>query len=127
MILLGLVQVGKLVEECNLIQKVEYVCYDNGCHLDKHINNSQYNYNSETKKIKFFIDRFHIRNHKQCGKYSLDIDEKMNTFNSSACEQLFYICGLFKHITKHMSKYHFNFFYLIIFDSLNKKRVKVAN
>ena len=41
MILLGLVQVGKLVEECNLIQKVEYVCYDNGCHLDKHINNSQ--------------------------------------------------------------------------------------
>jgi hypothetical protein len=117
----GLTQAASLIESCNQNHIIKNVCYDNGCHLDSHVKNKHYNYKEETKKIKFFIDRFHIRYHnKDCQKYSLDKDDSVKNFNSSVCEQLFYRISKFKHITKHMSKLHFHFFYLMLFEALNK-------
>ena len=71
----GLIQSAKLIEETNQYAEIKNVCYDNGCHIDKQVKNPSYNYKNETKEIKFFIDRFHIKNHnKNCAKYSCDND-----------------------------------------------------
>jgi hypothetical protein len=119
----GLIQVANLIEETNRMETIKYVCYDNGCHLEKHVNNTAYLYNDRTKAIKYFIDRLHIKNHnKECVKYSCDKDDVVRLINSSVCEQLFYLIGKFKHISKHMSKYHFNFFYLMLFQSMNNEK-----
>jgi hypothetical protein len=118
----GLIQSANLIENTNQFGEIKNVCYDNGCHLDKHVNNKSYSYEIQTKEIKFFIDRFHIKNHnKSCVKYSCDNDSIVKKINSSVCEQQFYTLGKFKYISEHMSKLHFNFFYMMIFECLNKK------
>ncbi len=86
----GLKQAASLIQETNRRETIKYVCYDNGCHLEKHVNNIAYDYNEKTKAIKYFIDRFHLRNHKtECTKYSWDNDIIVRLVNSSVCEQLF--------------------------------------
>ena len=118
----GLQKAANLIEVMNEKNTIKYVCYDNGCHLQQHVNNKLYNYNNQTRNIKYFIDRFHIKNHqKECLEYSCDKDNVVKLINSSVCEQLFDKIGKFKHITKHMPKNHFNFFYLMLFESRNKK------
>jgi hypothetical protein len=120
----GLTQVARLVETTNSFQEIKYVCYDNGCKLDSHVNNMDYNYPDSVRNIKFFIDRLHLKNHiQECQKYSCDKDKVMRFINSQVCEQLFYSIGKFKHMTKHMSKNHFNFFYLMVFEEMNKKKL----
>jgi hypothetical protein len=120
-----LIQCAQLIEDTNKLGEIKYVCYDNTCHLDKHVNNKSYNYDSQTKEIQFFIERFHIKNHNSnCAKYSCDKNIIVKKINSSVCEQKFYTLGKFKFISKHMSKLHFNFFYLMVFESSNNEIFK---
>ncbi len=116
----GLTQIANLIKDTGNF--VKYVIYDNGCHLDTHLKNINFNYPEWMVEIKTFIDRFHIKNHiKDCQKYSCDKCDVTKCINSQVCEQLFYTIGKLKHITKHMHKNHFNFFLLQILSSLNKK------
>ncbi len=118
----GLTQIVNLIQDTGL-ESIKHVCYDNGCHLDSHIKNIDYDYPKAVRDLNCCIDRFHLKNHmKECQKYSCDNNSTTKQINSQVCEQLFYTIGKFKHITKHMNKYHFNFFLLQIFNSLNKNR-----
>jgi hypothetical protein len=58
---------------------------------------------------------------KSCTENNIDKEEKMNHTNSQKCEQLFFMINKHKHMVKHMGKFHFRFFFLCIFNSLNEK------
>ena len=67
----GLTQVASFIRDTGKF--VKYVIYDNGCHLQKHLQNPHYNYPQWMTEIRCFIDRFHIKNHQnKCQKYSVD-------------------------------------------------------
>lgn len=108
-------------------RKVEFCIYDNGCHLDETVQKIPENNN--LKSLKFLIDRFHIKNHvrSSCKKYSADNFSELKLFNTQICEQTFSHISKYKHMTKHMSKNHFNFFYLWLLNELNVKNFRDKN
>ncbi|CAF1043593.1 unnamed protein product, partial [Brachionus calyciflorus] len=117
-----------LYETVNLVNKsFKYCIYDNACHLDEHcqinlkINKEEYKCLKETH---FVIDNFHINNHKRpvCKtKYNSKNFEDLDSLNTQICEELFSRISKFKHNSKHQTKNHFNFFYLVLFDNMNTK------
>jgi len=120
---------GKNLEHLDQIsgnKQIDFCIYDNGCHLDKYYQNNKSKYdNLKDQNIRFFVDRFHQRNHvESCVGHNIDKESKMANLNSQKCEQLFYIINKHKHMVKHMGKYHFRFFFLCIFNSLNKKTIE---
>ena len=120
----GLTQIADLIKDTG--EFVKFVIYDNGCHLQKHLQNTKYEYPQWMTEIRCFIDRFHLKNHnKSCLKYSCDKIEETAFINSQVCEQLFDKSGKFNHMAKHMSKYHFIFFMLQIFTRLNENKLQL--
>ena len=117
----GLTQIANFIEDTG--DFIKYVIYDNGCHLQSHLKNNQFNYPQWMTNINCFIDRFHLKNHKKiCEKFSVDKNEATCFANSEICEQLFYTISKFKYAAKHMNKFHFIFFLQQIFHRLNEKR-----
>ena len=104
--------------------KISYFIYDNSCHL--HSTFKIKNNIKELNNLKFYIDRLHLKNHKceECQtKYNIKTCKDLDSINSEVCEQNFFTLNNFKHITKHMDFFHYNFFYLAIFDDLNQKKI----
>ena len=122
----GLTQIANLIESTIKINSsIKYVCYDTGCKLAAHVNNKEYNYSQCIKNLEFFIDRFHLGNHvKACQKFSCDTNEIVKLINSSICESEFYTFGKYKHTVKHMTRYHYMFFFLMVFESYNNNIFK---
>ena len=102
---------------------LKFAIYDNGCHLGASVEAKE-EQNEYISNIKFVIDRFHQYNHKRpiCkSKYSCDLYTELDDINSEICEQKFSHLRRFKTITKHMSRFHFEFFYLCLFSKMNSK------
>lgn len=100
---------------------LQFAVYDNGCHLGTSVENLEHD--EHISNMKFVIDRFHQYNHKRpiCKtKYSCDLYPELDELNSEICEQKFRHLRLFKSITKHMGRFHFEFFYLCLFSYLNE-------
>lgn len=117
----------KIIQDHFFITKnqLSYIIYDNACKLSKTF--KYHNNIKELNSIKFYIDRFHLNNHKdeECHTvFNINKCKELEQFNSEVCEQNFYILNHCKHITKHMNNYHYNFFYLAHFDDLNQKNIE---
>ncbi|CAF1102745.1 unnamed protein product [Brachionus calyciflorus] len=117
-----------LIETSNLSEKnqFKFCIYDNSCHLSEYcqskIENGETEY-SIFKETYFVIDNFHIKNHcrsKCTEKHSAKNFEELKSINTQICEELFSRISKSKHNTKHMGKNHFIFYYLVLFDSMNK-------
>jgi hypothetical protein len=105
-----------------LISKKKFVIYDDACHLDETVR--KYARYRPFRNIKFFIDKFHLRNHKReiCKtKFNQKLNENISHLNSEICEQNFSLMFKHKYMLKHMNKYHYNFFLLCVYNSLNEK------
>ncbi len=101
--------------------KLKFGVYDNGCRLAASV--SKNIYNSDISDMKFVIDRMHIKTHKKstCKQlYSCDNFIELKNLNSEVCEQRFSLLLKHKTISKHMSRYHYEFYYLCLFDYYNK-------
>ncbi len=114
----------KLLQEISIKtkSKISYVIYDNACKLRSTFKKN--NQIDEIANIKFIIDRFHQNNHKQvmC-KTDLNMNNcsDLNDYNSQACEQSYFKLNQYKHICKHFTCGHYNFFFVWLFDQLNKR------
>jgi len=66
-------------------KKIEYICYDDACHIPNEIKTTELN------NVKFVIDRFHLRNHKEeCKvKYNYANYSELKHVNTQVCEQIF--------------------------------------
>jgi hypothetical protein len=102
--------------------KISYVIYDNACKLKETFKKT--NLINEIAGIKFYIDRFHQNNHKQTickTELNMDYCSELNGYNSQACEQSYFKLNQYKHMCKHFTCGHYNFFFLWIFDQFNKR------
>lgn len=103
----------------------EYCLYDNGCHLSESIQ-ANLAHNNILKDLKCYIDKFHLKNHvRTCCKtiYNPYNQTEIADIDTQICEQKFGTINKHKHAVKHMTKYHFIFFWLCIFENLNTKIV----
>jgi hypothetical protein len=117
----------RLLTHINTYKKLKNCIYDDGCHLDDYIKSHNF---KDLLNVKIFIDRFHIHNHKRdkCKiDFNLDLFENLSEINSQICEQQFSLISKHKHMVKHMSKNHFIFFFLSIFDTKNQKLSNLTN
>ena len=83
----------------------------------------------ETKRVEIFdktnfvVDRLHFKGHVKggdCEKFcNPDLYKELIGANTQVCEQLNFFLGPFKHITKHMGQFRFNFYLYIILNTLN--------
>ncbi len=100
-----------------------YCFYDNACHLDETIK-ANLNQHTILNNMSCYIDRFHLKNHVRiCCQitYNPYHEKALEKLNSQACEQKFSVVNKHKHAVKHMTQYHFIFYFYCIFDSLNQK------
>ena len=70
----------------NKISKKSYIIYDDGCPLDETV--KKYSRYKPLRKIKFYIDKFHLRGHKRikCKTvYNQKLNEKIAHLNSEIC------------------------------------------
>ncbi len=103
-----------------------YCLYDNACHLDETIKSNS-DQHTILNAISFFIDRFHLKNHvRKCCQttYNPYLEKALEKLNSQACEQKFSVVNKHKYAVKHMTQYHFIFYFFCIFDSLNHKIIE---
>ena len=106
-------------------EKLEYIIYDDACHLVKYSQNEKVSERSKTTKFlserKFVIDRFHFRNHidPYCHE-NCDPNEvpELRGMNSEICEQLFRGINEKKNC-KGMNEPHFFLFWLYNLDMHN--------
>jgi len=125
----------------------KFCLYDDGCHLDESVQ-AHLEDHLVLKNVTFLIDRFHIKNHvrkvmflyayafysnhffkisimKVCKtKYNPYLQSQLANINSQACEQSYSLLIKYRYTVKHMSKNHFNFFFLNVFDGLNEKSLR---
>ena len=77
--------------------------------------------------FKYFIDKFHLRNHrKKCRKdfnIKLSDDEELKKINTQICEQTFSWFSQFKRVTRHMNADNFVVFVLCMCHFHNKKMI----
>jgi hypothetical protein len=126
----SLTQITSSICETYKITKTIYenLIYDTACRLSVNFENK--NSCVELKMLKFYIDRFHLNNHKSEKCHTLlniDTNPKLNGYNSEACEQNFYTISKYKHIVKHMNVCHYNFFFLVLYDQINKSPLRVID
>ena len=108
----------------NLVSKKKFIIYDDACHLEESV--QKYKNYQPLKKMKFYIDKFHLRGHRRkiCKtKFNQKLNKEISHLNSEICEQNFSLMFKHKYMLKHMSKFHFNFFLICIYDNLNRKFV----
>ena len=67
------------------------------------------------------VDRFHVLQHKCKKQNDCDNQPELTDINTQVCEQTNFLINKFKHISKNMSKEHYNLFYLNYFNELNKR------
>jgi hypothetical protein len=118
-------EVNNLIEETIDIsrQNYKFVIYDDACHLFEFINNRKLSF--YTMNMRFFIDKFHQRNHKRevCKTvFNLNNNKQICHLNSVILEQNFAQIIRYKKSLRKMNKTHFNFLLLCCFDYLNTKR-----
>lgn len=100
----------------SLDDKINYICYDNACHLA--------GINEKLNDKIFVIDRFHLKNHKQSKcrtTHNCQTYPELGDLNTEICEQKFLHVSNLKHQVKHMNKQRFNFFLLEFLNSANTK------
>ena len=101
----------------------KFICYDNSCQLHKFC--SKRVKTSESSFLDneiFVIDRLHAQGHVEICKeiYHPSLYKELENCNTMICEQRNYWISSFKHITKHMNQYRFNFFIFVIFNYYNE-------
>lgn len=134
----GNILVSKFIEETNekLKNTINYVCYDNACHiagLSEKLKNKTFVigklfmscllYNNFNKCNILYKDRLHLFNHTQSKCKSIhncDSYSELAGINTIVCEQKFYLISRYKHMVKHMTQFKFNFFFLELFDMMNE-------
>lgn len=106
-------------------KQIDYCIYDDACHLE-----ATFNYKSTKFKIRnnirFYIDKLHIRNHTRplCKTWhNMNNDENIKHLNSIICEQNFSLLLKYRFS---MSKNHFNFFLMCIYNSLNEYKLDLC-
>ena len=107
--------------------QLRFAIYDDGCHLDSSIKADSKKGLTKLQDLKVCIDRMHINNHKKqrCKKiYCCDNYPELQQLNSQVCEQQFFLLSQYKHMTKHMPKHNFLFFFFVIFDLMNDRKFK---
>lgn len=101
--------------------KIDTIIYDDTCHLHKFVQKRKNTY-KKLNKCKFYIDRFHLSNHKreECRTlYNIDNCKELTPVNTEIMEQMFGWLSKFKNMLKYMSKPHFKFFILDLLDRHN--------
>lgn len=108
-------------------QMPSFIGYDDGCHLKKFIQKRQIanlsDRGSKLSKMKIFVDRLHMINHKDAWckeNCNMDHERELDGINSMVCEELNFWLSRFKHNVKHMNNLRINFFYFIIMNLRNE-------
>ncbi|CAF3280764.1 unnamed protein product [Rotaria socialis] len=108
------------------------VIYDAGCLLAKSVRanfadesrSNEFNNNigfKALKEVRFFVDRFHLSNHKDkyCHTHlNLDLDDTLKNINSSSCEQINSWIKSYSQMLSNMNEYRFVAALLILFHLL---------
>ncbi len=114
----------KIIETYRLTNnQFKYVIYDTACRLS--VNFFKNNTIDELKEIKFYIDNFHLFNHKreECHtKFNIKTNPELEKYNTEACEQNYYTMSKYKHILKHMTPNHYSFFVLFLYCEINRRK-----
>jgi hypothetical protein len=100
----------------------KYIIYDDACHINETVMKHKKIY-EKLANIDFYIDKFHLRNHTRnvCKtKFNMKLNNEISHLNSEVCEQNFSLQLKHKYMVKHMTKNHYNFFLLCVYDKLNE-------
>ena len=84
-------------------------------------------YTKLISKFKYYIDRFHLRNHQKKCKQQFNINnasEDLKDINTQICEQTFSWFSQFKRVTRHMNGDNFMVFVLCMCHFHNKKQMQ---
>ncbi|CAF4498411.1 unnamed protein product [Rotaria socialis] len=117
------------------------VIYDAGCLLAKSVRanfadesrSNEFNNNigfKALKEVRFFVDRFHLSNHKDkyCHTHlNLDLDDTLKNINSSSCEQINSWIKSYSQMLSNMNEYRFVAALLILFHLRNCSHTKLCN
>ncbi|CAF1674728.1 unnamed protein product [Adineta ricciae] len=115
--------------------------YDSGCLLAKSVRATLANESVSNKcntypgikaltEIRFFVDRFHLSNHrdKYCHTHlNLDSDDTLKDINSSSCEQINSWIKSYSHMLSNMNEYRFAAVLLVLFHLRNCSHTKLSN
>ncbi|KAK2556275.1 hypothetical protein P5673_021909 [Acropora cervicornis] len=105
---------------------IEFICYDDACHLKKYAQNSVRRNITQTAQkmaeMEMIVDCFHFKNHvdrwckEHCNPYN---SNDLKDVNTEVCEQLFSWLSKFAPITKHMNRWRFLLLMLYLVDNHN--------
>ncbi|XP_065899117.1 uncharacterized protein [Dysidea avara] len=112
----------------SVAHSLEFICYDDGCHLRKYSCNPCRKDETPTAKLlaasEIVIDKMHFSGHtdKWClATCNPNVFSGLNNVDTEICEQTFAWLSRYCHVTRHMTRNTFVFFLLYLCDLHNRR------